>query len=249
MNKVVLSAALAIVSGAAFAQMTAVEDEVLSAQTGQDGISIALNVRAHIDAFEWIDTDANGGAVRFEDIAIGAGTLTTATAAAPTGFGGLNAQTATDGTVMAAKRSTYSTGIRFGGPINIDVEDVAGFSYAANNLINSPLAGTDVAGDTNAALSGAGSTYGADAAYVSGYSAHVPTVGTKAVVIGLPRMVMSFNVGAIRVVPSAVDGSGASIAGIGSNGGGTLAETYSMGGIRVTNFDFSSTKVSIWGHK
>jgi hypothetical protein len=75
MKKVVLSAALAIVSGAAFAQMTAVEDEVLSAQTGQDGISIALNVKAHIDAFEWIDTDTNGGSVRFEDIAIGGGAL------------------------------------------------------------------------------------------------------------------------------------------------------------------------------
>jgi hypothetical protein len=41
---------------------------------------------------------------------------------------------------------------------------------------------------------------------------------------------MSFNVGAIRAV-------------------GTSGEAYSMGGIRVTNFDFSSTKVSIWGHK
>jgi len=40
--------------------MTAVEDEVLSAQTGQDGISIALNVKAHIDSFQWIDTYAAG---------------------------------------------------------------------------------------------------------------------------------------------------------------------------------------------
>ena len=87
MKKVVLSAALAIVSGAAFAQMTAVEDEVLSAQTGQDGISIALNVKAHIDSFEWIDTDTNGGSVRFEDIAIGGGALS----AVGTGtYGGLH---------------------------------------------------------------------------------------------------------------------------------------------------------------
>lgn len=247
MNKVVLSAALAIVSGAAFAQMTAVEDEVLSAQTGQDGISIALNVRAHIDAFEWIDTDANGGAVRFENIAIGAGDLTTATATSGNAFGGLNANGTGDAAVMAATRSTYATGIRFGGPINIDVENVADFSAAAGGLI-AAMPGTDVAGDGSAAMVAGGQAYGANAAYVSGYKAHVPTANTKAVVIGLPRMVMSFNVGAIRVVPSAI-ATAADIAAIGSNGGGAAAETYSMGGIRVTNFDFSSTKVSIWGHK
>jgi hypothetical protein len=220
MNKVVLSAALAIVSGAAFAQMTAVEDEVLSAQTGQDGISIALNVKAHIDSFEWIDTDTNGGSVRFEDIAIGGGALSSVAAGTYTG---LNGNGSNDVISMAA-RNQYQTGIRFGGPINIDVEDVAAFSAGASNLIGA-MGGSDVAGD--GASIGA---YGAQAAYVSGYSAHVPTTGTKAVVIGLPRMVMSFNVGAIRAV-------------------GTAGESYSMGGIRVTNFDFSSTKVSIWGHK
>ena len=221
MKKIVLSAALAIVSGAAFAQMTAVEDEVLSAQTGQDGISIALNVKAHIDAFEWIDTDTNGGSVRFEDIAIGGGNLS------PVGsgtYGGLNMNDANDVVVLAA-RNQYATGIRFGGPINIDVEDVAAFSAAGAGLIGSAAAGSDVAGD-GAAIG----AHAAQAAYTTGYSAHIPTPGTKAVVIGLPRMVMSFNVGAIRAV-------------------GTSGEAYSMGGIRVTNFDFSSTKVSIWGHK
>jgi hypothetical protein len=221
MKKIVLSAALAIVSGAAFAQMTAVEDEVLSAQTGQDGISIALNVKAHIDSFEWIDTDTNGGSVRFEDIAIGGGALS----AVGTGtYGGLNMNNANDVVVLAA-RNQYATGIRFGGPINIDVEDVAAFSAAGAGLIGSAAAGTDVAGD-GAAIG----AHAAQSAYTTGYVAHVPTAGTKAVVIGLPRMVMSFNVGAIRAV-------------------GTSGEAYSMGGIRVTNFDFSSTKVSIWGHK
>ena len=222
MKKVVLSAALAIVSGAAFAQMTAVEDEVLSAQTGQDGISIALNVKAHIDAFEWIDTDTNGGSVRFEDIAIGNGTLS---AVASGTYGGLNMNDANDVVTLAA-RNQYQTGIRFGGPINIDVEDVGAFSAAGAGLI-AQAPGADIAGD-GAAIG----AHAAQAAYTTGYVAHVPTGTTKAVVIGLPRMVMSFNVGAIRVV-----------------GGAASAETYSMGGIKVTNFDFSSTKVSIWGHK
>jgi len=209
MKKVVLSAALAIVSGAAFAQMTAVEDEVLSAQTGQDGISIALNVKAHIDAFEWIDTDTaagQGGSVRFENIAIGAGSTLINTVAGT--YMGLNGNGGADIIGLAA-RDDYATGIQFGGPINIDVEDVAAFSAGAAAQIGSGT-GTDITG-------------------AGGYKVHVPAAGTKAVVIGLPRMVMSFNVGAIRVA-----------------GGG---DTYSMGGIRVTNFDFQSTKVSIWGHK
>lgn len=219
MKKVVLSAALAIVSGAAFAQMTAVEDEVLSAQTGQDGISIALNVKAHIDSFEWID---DGGSVAFENIAIGSGTLgATVTGSSMTG---LNMATVGAGnTVFFADRNDYENSIAFGGPINIDVEDVGAFSGLAAFAVTSPAAaaaatGGTVDGTDNRKINGSG-----------GYSARVPATGSKAVMIGLPRMVMSFNVGAIRVT-----------------GGG---DTYSMGGIRMTNIDFSSTKVAIWGHK
>lgn len=215
MKKVVLSAALAIVSGAAFAQMTAVEDEVLSAQTGQDGISIALNVKAHIDSFEWIDTDAAGGAVAFENIAIGSGALSSTVTGST--MIGLNMATAAQAVVFA-DRNDYANSIQFGGPINIDVENVSAFSgMAAVVTANPALAGTQDAADPRLIL-GEG-----------GYAARVPAAGTKAVVIGLPRMVMSFNVGAIK-----------------ATGG---AEAYSMGGIRMTNIDFSSTKVAIWGHK
>lgn len=226
MKKVVLSAALAIVSGAAFAQMTAVEDEVLSAQTGQDGISIALNVKAHIDSFEWIDTDAAGGSVAFENIAIGSGALT-ATAVTGSSMTGINMATIGAGnTVFFADRNDYANSIAFGGPINIDVEDVAAFSGLAAAATASPSAAAQAAGGTvdatdNRLILGSG-----------GYSARVPAAGTKAVVIGLPRMVMSFNVGAIKAVGTAA-----------------TAESFSMGGIRMTNIDFSSTKVAIWGHK
>jgi len=121
---------------------------------------------------------------------------------------GLNMATAAQA-VAFADRNDYANSIQFGGPINIDVEDVAAFSAGAAAQI-AAAGGTDITG-------------------AGGYKVHVPAAGTKAVVIGLPRMVMSFNVGAIRVA-----------------GGG---DTYSIGGIRVTNFDFQSTKVSIWGHK
>jgi len=221
MKKFAIAAALAIVSGAAFAQMTTVDDEVLSTQTGQDGVSIALNIKAHIDAFEWIDTDAGGGAMRFEDIAIGAGALT-ATAAGT--YMGLNGNGANDVIAMGA-RHDYQTGIQFGGPINIDVEDVGNFSAAAAAGLIANAGGTDLASE-------------------GGYVAHIPTAGTKAVVISLPRMVMSFNVGAMRVVNATASGTDA----ITNNKQGN-AEAYSMGGLRVTNFDLSSTKVMIWGHK
>ena len=215
MKKVVLSAALAIVSGAAFAQMTAVEDEVLSAQTGQDGISIALNVKAHIDSFEWIDTDAAGGAVAFENIAIGSGTLSAKTTGST--MVGLNMATAAQA-IAFADRNDYADSIQFGGPIQIDVENVSAFSGMAAVVTFDPSkAGTQDAVDPRLILGD------------GGYAARVPQAGTKAVVIGLPRMVMSFNVGAIK-----------------ATGG---AEAYSMGGIRMTNIDFSSTKVAIWGHK
>lgn len=129
MKKVLLSAALAIVSGAAFAQMTAVEDEVLSNQTGQDGIHIALNVKAHIDAFEWIDNastgtggSGSGGSVRFEDIAIGSGALGALQGAST--FQGLNSVAG----VNLAARHEYAQGIAFGGPIKIDVQSLGEFS-------------------------------------------------------------------------------------------------------------------------
>lgn len=264
MKKILLPAALAILSGNIFAAMEVVEDHVLDSYTGQDGISLALNIKVHIDSFQWIDeagaiygngngnngggsgngngngggngngnngngngnggsnnTPGSGGILSFENIAIGGGALSTVAAGT---YAGLNGNGSND-VISLSARTQYQTGVRFGGPINIDVEDVAAFSTAGSQLIGS-LGGTDVAAD-GAAIN----AYGAQAAYTTGYSAHVPTGGTKAVAIGLPRMIMSFNVGAIRAL------------------GSSSGESYSMGGVRVTNFDFSSTKVAIWGHK
>lgn len=261
MKKYVLSAALAILSGNAFSALEMVEDHILQSHTGQDGISLALNIKVHIDSFQWIDeagavygngngnngggsgngngggngngnngngsgnggsnnTPGSGGILSFEDVAIGGGALSTVAAGT---FAGLNSNGAND-VISLAARTQYQTGVRFGGPINIDIEDVAAFSAAASQLVGA-FGGADVAAD-GAAIT----AYGAQAAYTSGYAAHVPSAGTKAVVIGLPRMVMSFNVAAIRAV-------------------GLAGESYSMGGVRVTNLDFSSTKVDIWGHK
>lgn len=92
MRKIILPAALAILSASAFATPEVVEDELLGAHFGQAGISLALNVKVHIDSFQWID-DAGGGfgigngngnnaggAVSFENIAIGGGALSSVAA-------------------------------------------------------------------------------------------------------------------------------------------------------------------------
>ena len=167
--------------------------------------------------------NASGGALSFENIAIGSGALSSVSTG---GYSGLNANGVNDASYMAA-RQQYQTGVRFGGPIFIDVEDVAAFSNAAAALIQGAMAGQDVYGDGFAI-----GAYAAGNAYQTGYSAHIPSSGTKAVVVALPRMVMSFNIGAVRAIGSV-------------NG----AEAYSVGGFRFTNIDLSSTKVSIWGHK
>lgn len=234
MRKIILPAALAILSASAFATPEVVEDELLGAHFGQAGISLALNVKVHIDSFLWID-DAGGGfgigngngngnnaggAVSFENIAIGGGALSSVAAGT---YAGLNASGAND-VINLPARLQYQTGVRFGGPINIDVEDVAAFSVAGGQLI-AAFGGNDVAAD-GAAIN----AHAAQAAYLSGYSAHVPASGSKAVALGLPRMIMSVNIGAVRAL-------------------GNSGESYSMGGVRITNLDFSSTKVSIWGHK
>lgn len=215
MRNIYLPATLAIFAGTAFGDLAPISDAQLSEQTGQDGISIGINIKTHIDAFEWIDTDTaggQGGAVRIENIALGSGALVSTTS--PTTFTGLNSQGNGNPPVQLAARDEYTNSVQWGGPGTIDVADVASFSNVLNNLIGSSGTGTDIIGD-------------------GGYVARIPAAGTKAVMIGMPRRVSNFNIGAIRVV--------------GSTNAGT--DSYSIGGFRATHFDRADTKIAIWGHK
>jgi len=60
MKPSILILALGALPGSVFAGLDVIEDESLGNHIGQDGISLLMNIKVHIDSFQWIDNPSNG---------------------------------------------------------------------------------------------------------------------------------------------------------------------------------------------
>ncbi|WP_137937313.1 DUF6160 family protein [Chitinivorax sp. B] len=173
MKKSLIAAALALASVPAFAGMTAVDDEVLSAQTGQEGVSVALTIRAHIDEVSWID---DGNQLTFGDIAIGSGDTQVRSS-----YVGPLAAFATTGGVE------YKNPVIFLSPLRIDVKELQQATFQATPLGGS-AAQTITYSDFLGAAAAANGTVNADV-----------SATTQAIVIEMPRTIANVRVGSIKV--------------------------------------------------
>ena len=173
MNRQWMAAAMLLCANQAWADITPIFDESLEAQAGQEGISIILNIRAHLASIQWFD---DGDMLTLGDVAFGSGPLQRRVPvldpSAPLAFraGGMD----------------YLNPIDFAGPIRIDaiLLENATFESTSASGVQFTQSYVDwfsqIARDMNIAQ---------------------PDVvaGTQAIAIDLPRTTLSMRFGSISV--------------------------------------------------
>ena len=132
MKLIKLSAIAAALSAFALSAsaMTAIADSDLSQVTGQDGVSIAGDLKINIGSFKYTDTDTNGGSVSFNNIGITGMFVMTVDILNHTAFAGTVAASMVGHGLTATEATTNLTNLVTNGVYD-NASDVVQFAFPA----------------------------------------------------------------------------------------------------------------------
>jgi hypothetical protein len=144
--KTVIAAALSALALSASA-MTPIQDADLSQVTGQDGVSIAADLHINIGSFVYTDTDANGGSVSFNNIAITGAVAATLDIINNATFNGTAAAGFADGEAYTVLGVTGGAGLAAFKPAG-DVVKIALPQITTTHNLSVAVAGITMGGST-----------------------------------------------------------------------------------------------------
>lgn len=130
-----LSAIAALLSALSLgaSAMTAIDDSALSQVSGQDGVSIAGDLKINIGSFTYTDTDTNGGSVSMNNIGIKGMFVMTVDILNHTAFSGTVAASMMGHGLTAAEATTNLTSLVTNGVYD-GASDVVQFAFPNANL-------------------------------------------------------------------------------------------------------------------